>query len=313
MALKNVGLICAMFVLTSIQPAFAWYDFGHEAVACIAYNKLNQHTKDRVSSLLKLNPYYSKWLDQVPAGASQADKEMKVFVLASTWADAIKRDPEYKADGADGGNKPDGQQCAENIGYSDKRLHKYWHYADRPFTPDGTPLPPYVTPNAQTQIDVFRATLASDSSDQLKSYDLVWLVHLIGDVHQPLHCVTRVIHDDPKGDKGGNDCKLVGKPDNLHSLWDGAVGDDKALQPAITFAQNLPDAKKSQSKKGDTKTWVDESYKLARQKVYKSPIGKSNGPFEMTDKYKQQARKIGEERVELAGARLADLLNNELK
>ncbi len=155
--------------------------------------------------------------------------------------------------------------------------------------------------------------LASDAPDELKSYDLVWLIHLIGDVHQPLHCVTRVIHDDPKGDKGGNDCKLVGKPDNIHSVWDGIVGDARELQPAVDFGKSLPDAPKSKARKTDEKIWIGESYKLARQKIYVKPIGKDNGPFEMTDKYKQTARKIGEERVELAGARLANLLNEELK
>lgn len=89
-----------------------------------------------------------------------------------------------------------------------------------------------------------RKVLASDSSDELKSYDLVWLVHLVGDVHQPLHCVTRVIHDDPQGDKEGNDCKLNGKPDNIHSIWDGIIGDARELQPAVDYGKSLPDAPK---------------------------------------------------------------------
>lgn len=310
---KTWFVLISVMALAYAGPAFAWYDFGHEAVAIIAWNKLNPSTKERVMSLLAKNPYYSKWVAQVPPGTSEADKNMMIFAQSATWADAIKKDPAYHADGAEGGNKPDGPACAENTGYSDSRLHKYWHYNDTPFSPDHTALPPHVTPNAQTQIETFRKVLASDSPDDLKSYDLVWLVHLIGDVHQPLHCVTRVIHDDPNGDKGGNDCKLNGKPDNLHSIWDGIVGDDRALQPAIDFAKGLPDAKKNQAKKKDEKIWISESFKLARQKVYAKPIGKTNGPYEMTDKYKQQARKIGEERVELAGARLANMLNTELR
>jgi S1/P1 Nuclease len=299
-------VICA-----TVSPA--WYDFGHEAVASAAWNKLQPNTKARVISLLSKNPYYSKWLAQVTPGTPDDEKNRLIFAQSATWADAIKKDSEYRADGAEGGNKPDGPQCAENIGYSDKRMHKYWHYDDTPFSPDHTPLPSHATPNAQTQIAEFRKVLASDAPDELKSYDLVWLVHLVGDVHQPLHCVTRVIHDDPNGDKGGNDCKLIGKPDNIHSVWDGIVGDDRALQPAIDFAKSLPDAPKSLAKKSDEKIWIAESYKLARSKVYVKPLGKTNGPFEMTEKYKEQARRIGEQRIELAGARLANLLNTELK
>jgi S1/P1 Nuclease len=311
---RNLTLLSlSMFFIGSCAPAFAWYDFGHEAVATIAWNKLNPQTKERVKTLLAKNPYYSRWVAAVPAGTSDAEKDLLIFAQSATWPDAIKHDSAYTADGAEKGNKPDGPQCAENIGYSDKRLHKYWHYDDEPFSPDHTPLPPHATPNAQTQIEAFRKVLASDSTDDLKSYDLVWLIHLVGDVHQPLHCVTRVIHDDPNGDKGGNDCKLTGKPDNLHSEWDGIVGDDRTLQPAVDFGKNLPDAPKGQAKKKDEKVWIAESFKLARKKVYAKPIGKTNGPFELTDEYKQQARKIGEERVELAGARLANLLNTELK
>lgn len=309
----SITLAITLALNLQAMPALAWYDFGHEAVAAIAWNKLNPSTKERVTALLSKNPYYSKWLAQVPPGTSEADKNMLVFAQSATWADAIKRDHSYHADGAEGGNKPDGPACAENLGYSDTRLHKYWHYDDIAFSPDHTMLPPHATPNAQTQIEAFRKTLASDSPDDLKSYDLVWLVHLVGDVHQPLHCVTRVIHDDPTGDKGGNDCKLNGKPDNIHSIWDGIVGDARDLQPAVDFAKSLPDAPKSQAREKDEKVWIAESYKLARKNVYTKPIGKTNGPFDLTDKYKQQARKIGEQRIELAGARLANLLNEELK
>ena len=50
--------------------------------------------------------------------------------------------------------------------------------------------PSIPTPNAVTQIGVIRKVLASSESDGLKSYDLVWLLHLIGDVRQPLHAAS---------------------------------------------------------------------------------------------------------------------------
>src|ERR1043166_6837010 len=85
-----------------------------------------------------------------------------------------------------------------------------------PRPPRGPPPPPVPVPNAQTRITDFRAVLASDSPDLLKSYDLSWLLHLVGDVHQPLHCASLVSHAKPDGDSGGNGVKLSGTPNNLH-------------------------------------------------------------------------------------------------
>jgi len=86
-------------------------------------------------------------------------------------------------------------------------------------------------PNAQTQIAAFRAVLASISNDpnldKLKSYDLSWLLHLIGDVHQPLRSTTRVSTTKPDGDDGGNGVKLT-SPANLHTFWDDVLGGGNA-------------------------------------------------------------------------------------
>jgi hypothetical protein len=53
--------------------------------------------------------------------------------------------------------------------------------------------------------------------DKLKSYDLSWLLHLVGDLHQPLHSTTRVGATDLDGDDGGNGVKLT-SPANLHTF-----------------------------------------------------------------------------------------------
>lgn len=58
-----------------------------------------------------------------------------------------------------------------------------------------------------------------------KSYALRLLIHYIGDIHQPLHCSTRVNKDYPKGDKGGNMFLLpyhYGSSD-LHGVWDSII------------------------------------------------------------------------------------------
>jgi hypothetical protein len=179
-------LLCAALGLAFSGPALAWNDRGHMTVAYIAYKQLTPTTRDRVNALLKLNPKYSDW-------SATVDKQV----------------PGASADGSQNGNRPDGSpDPGKNTGYDDLLMHKYWHFIDTPFTTDGTALPPIPKPNAQERIALFRTVLASTSADPLKSYDLTWLLHLVGDVHQPLHASTRVGSTDRNGDSGGNLVKL---------------------------------------------------------------------------------------------------------
>jgi hypothetical protein len=207
-ATTKLFLLLALTLLMSGQlapPLHAWDSFGHMAVAYVAYQQLTSPARQRANDLIKLNPKYSEWSGWVPANAPQATQDLMIFMLAATWADEIKGDPSYTQDGSDNGNRPDGSpDPAANKGYDDKLMHKYWHFIDTPFGTDATSLPPIPTPNAQERIALFRGVLASGSNDSLKSYDLVWCLHLVGDVHQPLHCATRVSSTDPKGDSGGN-------------------------------------------------------------------------------------------------------------
>ncbi len=172
---------------TSAAPAFAWNDEGHMAVAYLAYQRLQPETRARVTALLKLNPYYARWLAAIPQGTPKADVDRMIFMIAATWPDQIRSDPEYMDDGPNNGNSPDGPDSSRNIGYADHMRHKYWHFIDLPYSQDGTPLPPVPTPNAEMQIKAFRAALGSGASDDVKAYDLAWLEHLVGDIHQPLH------------------------------------------------------------------------------------------------------------------------------
>jgi len=265
----------------------------------------------------------------IPPGTSEADQKMLVFMVAATWPDEIRSDPEYVSDGLDNGNAPDGPESSQNIGYADHRLHKYWHFIDIPYSQDGTPLPPVPAPNAQTQIAAFRATLSSAANDSLKSYDLSWLEHLVGDIHQPLHAVNRVSAEAPKGDAGGNLVMLCSAPcrDELHLFWDRLVGSEEPLpassgrapdvaaelKSAISAAKTLPRPAGRLAEKMDEAAWVQESFDAARRYVYVPPIGPGLGPFTITPQYLEPARAIARERVALAGVRLANLLNSELK
>jgi hypothetical protein len=311
------GIAVLLAIAVSIQPASAWNDRGHMSVGYVAYKRLNLATRNRVNALLKLNPKYNDWaakVEQQMPNASPDDKNLMIFLLATTWADEIKRDRAYKQDGTQGGNRPDSSpDPGRNTGYDDLLMHKYWHFIDTPFSTDGTPLPPIPTPNAQERIALFRNVLASSSPDELKSYDLVWLLHIVGDIHQPLHASTRVSQPDPDGDAGGNLVKLDCAKCELHFFWDDLLGTQNDLKTVVKGARKLPKPQGALVEQTDEKDWIAESFQEAQQVVYAPPVGPGNGPYTLTIEYKKSAGKLAKQRVALAGARLAKLLNDELK
>src|ERR1700751_318376 len=278
-------LACVMLGLALSRQALAWNDRGHMTVAYVAYKQLAPTTRDRVNALLKLNPKYGDWsatVEQEMPRASPDDKNLMIFMIAATWADGIKRDATYRQDGSQGGNRPDGSpDPGKNSGYDDLLMHKYWHFIDTPFTKDGTPLPAIPTPNAQEGIALFRRVLASTSADRLKSYDLTWLLHLVVDVHQPLHASTRVSSTDPNGDSGGNLVKLSCAHCELHAFWDDLLGTDPNLNTVVKAARKLPAADAALAAESDEKDWIAESFMEAQQTVYAPPVTAGDGPFRL--------------------------------
>jgi hypothetical protein len=303
----------------------AWGPIGHMTVGYAAYQRLTPATKARVRNLLKLNPDYPNWEKQIPAGTSPEEHDQSIFMMATVWADDIKGESRYHDDGPDpGGNIPDGADSSLNTGYSDLLRHRYWHFVDLPFSPDGTALPAIPAPNAQTQIDAFRAVLAGSQPDELKSYDLVWLLHLVGDVHQPLHATTRVTQADAQGDAGGNKVRLKGDADtNLHAYWDDLPGSDcqycnkkmPCIARAVVLGQDLSEPSGKLARDSKTSAWIHESFEAARSDVYRAPIGPNDGPYTIVplSQYEERANRLARQRIALAGARLAAVLNEELK
>jgi len=318
---KSLFSAAIVFIPVSL---FAWGSIGHMTVAYVAYQQLSPSAKARVRGLLKLNPDYANWEKQIPAGTSAEDHDQFIFMMAATWADDIKGEPQYSDDGGDGGNTPSGAISSQNIGYSDLLRHKYWHFIDTPFSPDKTALPSIPSPNAQTQIIAFRSVLASSQPDELKSYDLVWLLHLVGDVHQPLHTVARVTQAHPKGDAGGNLVKLFGDAAlNLHSYWDDLPGSEckfcadklHCANRATVLAKTLPRAPAKVAANVDTAAWIQEGFHYAQTRVYRDPIGADDHAYTIVPEstYETDAYRLAKVRVAIAGARLARILNTELK
>lgn len=309
----------AVLVLTAMLflnlPSFAWDAVGHMAVAYMAYQQLTPAARTRANALIALNPDYSKWQQQIPAGTPASDKDLILFMIAATWPDQIKDGSEY----TEKGDLSDGPKAGQNVGYKDPFQHRYWHFVDTPFSDDHTALPAIPVPNAETQIKIFRAALASSTADDdLKSYDLVWLLHLVGDVHQPLHCSTRVSSSEHNGDQGGNKVHVTcptgcNEADELHALWDNALGAGSDPNVALAAAKALHMAKGKAAGNTDTATWVKESFNDAKSDVYKAPIAAGDGPFVITEPYEIAAKQVAGARVALAGARLAKVINLELK
>ncbi|HTC51607.1 MAG TPA: S1/P1 nuclease [Steroidobacteraceae bacterium] len=284
----------------------AWDDFGHMTVAAVAWEHLTPVARARATALLRLNPDYAHWVSE----PSTDQRDVVAFLRASTWADAIKHEAGY----LDDGDRPEGADANQNIGYEDRHEHRYWHFVDVPFSPDATPLPEVPTPNAATRIADFRRVLADPKAPAtLRSYDLTWVLHLVGDLHQPLHAVSRFTHDLPQGDLGGNRIRLCDPPcrQELHYFWDrvlGRGGPDEAL----VLARQLPTPPGHQVTDTRIADWLDESGRIARHAVYATPIGLGAGPYPLTDAYRHRAQNIARAQVALAGRRLAVLLNTAL-
>lgn len=289
--------------------AIAWNECGHKAVACVAFNNLDANTKVRAMQILaQLDKYPEKWSADAPRGM---DKDQAVFMKAAYWPDEIKRDTEFTQE-----DKSDLTAGIAMNDPSDKNRHNSWHYINLMFSSDGSKLPPMPTPNVKTQILQACKILKSNAPDGVKAYCLAWLLHLVGDVHQPLHSVARVSVASPNGDEGGGDV-AVQPGGSLHSFWDSAYGretNERKIAKSITDANwTAPPS----SNNLDIDTWITESVELAKKDVYRQPIGPGNKdgnrPYRLSKDYRANATTVANERVKLAGYRLAALLNKELK
>ena len=318
MCSKLRSVLAVSICLFLIMPdAFGWNSIGHMASAEVAYKLLTTKQQTRVIALLKLNPDYKLWLSYIPAKTSVANRDMYIFMMAATWPDEIKESNSgYKKDGDIAPNTP---EATSNAGYTDKTMHEYWHFVDVPFSMDGTsPLPPTPSVNAQTQIAALRKDIASDEADAVKSFDLAWLMHLVGDVHQPLHCSTRITAGKPSGDEGGNLVVLTGSPDELHAYWDDLLGDGstKNFSTAVAAAKLLGTPDAAAAADLNEADWVQESFRLAQSNVYVDPpIGPALGPYTASSSatYKSNSLELAQKQIALAGARLAGVINAELK
>jgi hypothetical protein len=143
----------------------------------------------------------------------------------------------------------------------------------------------------------------------------VWIEHMVGDVHQPLHCISRILRSMPEGDAGGNRV-FVTPVGNLHGLWDGAPGRDASDASVTRLAAEIAKEHPAPSQiEINPKKWIKEGAELARVEVYTFGLetGTRDHPIPLPESYAENARRIARTQMAIAGYRLAAVLNDRLK
>ena len=295
---KTIFTLLVLSILAVPCRLLAWNSIGHSTGGALTYYILKRDNPAVVSKILAtlaLHPWYNnKWHDKL-AGLTAQQKEVALFMLASTFPDD-----------------------ARNTSYD----RPTWHYIDYPFAPPGQGGTPEnaPVPNAETKIDSLLGALKTAPDNADKAVGICWLLHLVEDIHQPLHATGLFTSKFPHGDHGGNFVyiKLSPATDSvkLHSYWDRLIKGSFSTIPALA-QQRLIDSQYALPRLTELTThkklheWlVDESFALAKSDAYAN--GRINGdkhhPVLVDQAYISKAKVIAERRIVLSGYRLASLL-----
>jgi hypothetical protein len=163
-----------------------------------------------------------------------------------------------------------------------------------------------VTAKAEEFLAVLKNTSASQSD---RAFALKFLVHIIGDLHQPLHC-------EDNNDGGGNDRHVIfhGQAENLHSLWDSGLIEHingNAAEYAADLESDINEEDKIAWGDGTIEEWAMEAHDIAQAMAY-SQLGTKN-PAVIGPSYENSMKPFIESQLRKAGIRLATLLNDSLR
>lgn len=305
----SLAVLFAGILLLGTLPAFAWDETGHKITAYIAWQRMTPEAREKVMKILLSAPEDSQIGSYYfPYGSRSAEaRKREYFMLMATWADIIR-------------------DRALNTRYT--KYHKgNWHYADTFWQwKDGKAVFIETAEDsglASQKLSEFAQLIRGSAPDAEKAVAIVWLEHIIGDLHQPLHTSAKVNDSNPKGDQGGNLFFLTPKgtprekQENLHSYWDGIIGryspnakdqcDADYIDPIAQEIIKLYPYEKLRDKINPDKfdVWTKESLDIATSFVYKD-LKFFESP---SDNYKKKAFEISQERLALAGYRMGDLFN----
>lgn len=286
---------CLALLCLGSRAASAWGDEGHEVICLVAEHYLQPTARARVLGLLK----------QDDTGLVARDLPHEC-----TWADKYR----------------DSDRDTSQLRY---RGTRDWHFVDLEIRDvdlnrachGRPPLPPAARASNGPpedciidKIDQFYVELESPATDATeRRLALQFLLHLVGDVHQPLHA-----SDDH--DQGGNR-KLASAPgipmNTLHHAWDtefvARLGASDA-EVARTLVARISDADRARWSSGTPLDWAEETHALAKAHAYGLlPPPRGNSTYELTDAYVADATRATAEQLSKAGVRLAFLLNRALE
>lgn len=310
---KTILLLLIAFFFTN--TTVAWDDAGHKLTAYIAWERMTPQVRERAFKILMSAPEDSDLnVFYLQDSRSEAIKKMEFFEIAATWADIV-RDRDFK------------------VRY--KNYHRgNWHYADTFWSGENGQVK--VLPNpagdeggqAVNKLVEFDNVLKNPSaSNTEKAIALAWVMHLSGDIHQPLHTSGRITALEPKGDQGGNLFQLTpeGTPReqavNLHWFWDSIVGRNIARKNDACDSDYLPAIAKRITKKypfskaqnnlklEQFSEWQQENFRIASTELFPTSLKRNEMP---SNSYKKRAFEIAEERLAVAGYRLGEMLNRIL-
>ena len=184
-----------------------------------------------------------------------------------------------------------------------------WHFVDIPLSARHLDMA-RDCPKGQciaASLENFEAVLKDpQATPEHRKEALLFVVHFVGDLHQPLHCVDN--HD-----KGGNDVKVVfhDHATNLHSVWDsGLLSQLPKEQDLFTKFDREAEQHRKKWSKGSAEDWIEQSHRLAQKITYgKLPKPGANGMIVLNAAYEQAADGVITEQIEKAGDRLAAVLN----
>jgi hypothetical protein len=189
-----------------------------------------------------------------------------------------------------------------------------WHFADIPYDQAAyDPARDCAKGCVVSALARFTAVLGDCGKPGAERTDaLKFIVHFVGDIHQPLHAATRVKPDGSE-DHGGNDVPVIffGQSTNLHALWDTGLimHTVYAWGTYVTRLQTgwLDGRDLSALQGGTPIDWAQEAHRLAHDVAYDVPDGGTLG-----ESYYAKALPVLDRQLALGGVRLARLLDDTL-
>ena len=325
---KLLLLIFAIVTIASAQRAAGWDGTGHEAVAAIAWDNMKPATQAKVSKILG-----AAQKDDCLQELSSGTNAREFFIRAATWPDVVR--PNNRP------GHPDTRTCTK---FHDRDAHFFDHFwsgvseskgQDAPHDVTVVPTDPPTT-DAVKRLEEFRPLVACtktpcQATPAERAHDLAWMLHLVGDINQPLHNAARVTTEpkEDEGDHGGNFFLILSKDgktlSNLHSFWDEII-DDPSIDPSkpkgepkIAYINDViakiqaahpKSSLAAQLESGQFDKWSTEGFATAERVAYPKTLERKKTP---SDTYRTAVLNAADEAIALAGYRLADLLDQMFK